>query len=155
MIVTALAAVIVEEYNVRSQPVVYAASVEEVVEPKEIQIKVVIDWSESRIEQEIREVFPENPNTMIAIAKCENGWNGHRGYVAEQQSQHTLSYGQERSFGIFQIHEPDWHHVAIELGYEKYQTDPYDNIHMARHIYDVQGITAWTCFNENLYQKYL
>ena len=155
MLLGTVALIASDAYREAAKPVLYEAQASSVVEEKEVKIKTQITWTDERIEQEIREVFSENPNTMIAIAKCENAWSEERGYVADQQSQHVLSYGQEQSFGIFQVHAIDWHETAIELGLENYKTDPGENILMAKYIYDVQGITAWTCFNKNLYQKYL
>lgn len=118
----------------------------EVVEeqPQEVRIEVV--WSKDEIEKEIRRVFHEEPNTAVAVAKCESG------LIADIQSQHSLSYGQERSFGIFQIHAPDWHNKAIALGFNDYRTDVEDNIKMARYIYDSAGKkwTPWSCFTKKM-----
>lgn len=130
-----------------SQPIVYvaeAATVESV--EKEVQIEVVIDWTEERIIQEIEKTFPEDPKTAVKIAKCESGLD------ADIQSRHILHYGQEKSFGIFQIHKPDWHNTAVRLGYENYKTDPGDNIKMARYIYEQAGKrwTDWSCYNKRM-----
>ena len=117
---------------------VYFAEAEE---PEVVQIAVEVDWTKERIEKEIRDTFPESPNTAMAIAKCESGLD------PDIQSQHTLSYGQERSFGIFQIHEPDWKHAAIKLDLPNWRTDPGENIKLARYIYDTAGKSwkPWTC----------
>lgn len=139
-----------------TEPIVYTALASEdteVTEPREVRI--VVEYNDESIEQLIRDTFPESPNTMVAVAKCENGWSHIRGYIADQQSQHVLSYGQEQSWGIFQIHSPDWHTTALKLGFTEYKTDVVQNIKMARHIYDTQGITAWTCYTKGLYKKYL
>lgn len=117
--------------------------------PQEVQIKVVYSTKES-IERHIREVFPEAPNTAVAIAKCESGLN------AEIQSHHTLSYGREQSFGIFQIHARDHDRTAQRLGLEDYRTDVEDNVAMARHLYNSRGnFKDWTCYNTGEYKKYL
>lgn len=103
---------------------------------------VLIDtpWTKERIIEEIEKTFPEAPATAVAIAKCESG------LVPDIQSRHILSYGQERSFGLMQIHAPDWHEKALELGYDKYQTDVRDNLAMARYIYEQAGdFSPWTC----------
>lgn len=131
------------------QPVIYEAHAEPltaIMEPQVVLIEVEIDWTRERIIREIEETFPEDPSTALAIAKCESG------LVADIQSKHILHYGQERSFGIFQIHAPDWHHKAMQLGYEDYQTDPGDNIAMARYIYEQAGKrwTPWSCYNKRM-----
>lgn len=113
---------------------------------KEVRVEVKIDWTKERIEKEIRDTFPEDPETAVKIAKCESGLK------ADIQSRHQLSYGQERSFGIFQIHAPDWHEEAVLLGYDDYKTDPGDNIKMARYIYDEARGTwrDWSCYNNRM-----
>lgn len=122
---------------------VYVAEAEE---PEVIQIAVEIDWTKERIEEEIRTVFHEEPNTAVAVAKCESG------LVADIQSQHTLSYGQEQSFGIFQVHAPDWADDAERLGLHNWRTDPKENIALARYIYEKAGKrwTPWVCWTKNM-----
>lgn len=137
-----------EEYKAISQPLEVFAS-EEPTEPREVRLEVVYDWTEERIIKEIRETFPETPNTAVAVAKCESGLK------VEIQSGHVLSYGQEQSFGLFQIHKPDWHQTAINLGFEDYATNPKHNIALARHIYQVRGWGAWTCYTKGLHTRHL
>lgn len=124
-----------------------------VTEQKSVQVmlEVYVDWTPERIEQEIRTVFHETPNTAVAIAKCESGL---RPVI---QSHHILDYGRELSFGIFQIHKPVWHKVALNLGYDNYQTDVIDNLKMARYIYDQKGQrwTDWTCYTSGKWREYL
>ena len=88
----------------------------------------------------IRKTFPEDPYVAVAVAKCESA-----GTFKMIQSEHILSYGRERSFGVFQIHEPDWHDTALKLGLPDYQTDVEQNIAMARYIYEHHGWRPWTC----------
>lgn len=111
-----------------------------------VLIESVVDWTPERIEQEIRKTFPEDPETAVKIAKCESGLR------TNIQSQHRLSYGQEKSFGVFQIHAPDWEKVALRLGYDNYKTNPEDNIAMARYIYDSAGKTwrDWSCYTKKM-----
>lgn len=113
-------------------------------EPREVRIKIA--YSKEGIKQLIRDTFPEDPDTAVRIATCESG------LVADIQSRHVLSYGQERSWGVFQIHEPDWHKVALRLGYDEYKTDAADNIAMARYIYDQAGKrwTDWSCYTKKM-----
>lgn len=119
------------------------AEITEVI-PVEVQIEVT--YTKEDIIKKIEDAFPESPVVAVKIAKCESG------LVPDIQSQHTLSYGQERSFGLFQIHEPAWDHVAKKLGLDDYQTDVEDNIAMARYIYEQSGKrwSAWSCFTKNM-----
>jgi Transglycosylase SLT domain len=135
--------------------IIYVAEAKETVAPIPVMIEVKIDWTRERIEEEIRTVFHENPNTAVAVAKCESGLD------ADVQSGHTLSYGREQSFGIFQIHARDHQSTAVRLGLESYRTDPGDNIAMARHIYDNRlahggyAFQDWSCYKNGGYKKYL
>lgn len=129
------------------------ASTEQIVleeEPREVRIKVIYNWDKTRIEKEIRKAFPETPNTAVAIAKCESRLE------IEVQSEHILWYGQEQSFGLFQIHAPDHEENAIRLGFGDYRTNPVHNIAYARWLYDTNGgWTDWTCYNAGLYWNHL
>lgn len=126
-------------------------------EPQVVRIKVVYNWTPERIEQEIREVFHEKPNTAVAIFKCESGGV----LVPEVQSNHILSYGREQSFGPLQIHAPDHERTAKRLGFEDYRTNPKSNILLGRYIYDQRikhggyPFQDWTCYNQGLYKKHL
>lgn len=113
---------------------------------KEVRIEVRVNWTQERIEQEIRSVFPNDPDVAVRVAKCESGLD------ADIQSHHQLSYGRERSFGVFQIHEPDWGKKAIELGFDEWKTNPAHNIAMARYIYNqAGGWSPWTCYKKKMY----
>ncbi len=83
----------------------------------------------------LRSYFHDIP-IMVEIARCESEFEN-------VQSNNTLSYGREKSFGFFQIHAPNWHDIAVRLGLPDYQTDAMQNVLMARHILDVQGFRAW------------
>jgi hypothetical protein len=114
--------------------------------PQEVRIEVVVEWSRERIIEEIHNTFPEDPDTAVKIAYCESGLR------ADIQSHHILSYGRERSFGIFQAHEPDWAATADRLGLYDWRTDPKDNIALARYIYDSAGKrwTPWSCYTKKM-----
>jgi len=110
--------------------------IEVVKEPREVLIRV--DYTTEGIKELIRETFPEDAETALAIADCESSFR-------MIQSHHMQPYGRERSFGIFQIHEPAWHHKALELGLPFYQEDIEQNIKMARYIYEQHGWSPWSC----------
>lgn len=119
-----------------------AYNVEEVVEePKEVKLEVIVDWTPERIEQEIRETFPENPDLAVAVAKAESGLKG----TALNPEAHK---GCQGSYGIFQIacvHERD----AEKLHDIRY------NIQKARKIYLERGWQPWGAYTDGNYRKFL
>ena len=139
------------------QPVIYEAEAHEEpsVVAQEVRIEVVIDWTEERIIKEIRDVFPEDPDVAVAVAKCESG------LVKDIQSRHMLSYGREVSWGLFQIHERDHAKTAVRIGAENYKTDPADNIALARYIYDQRLANGgyawqdWSCYKNGGYKEFM
>jgi len=97
----------------------------------------------------IRETFPEDPGRAIAIATCESGlqqWHPDgrvvRGKVDKDDT------------GLFQINNRYWSDEAERLGLD-YENSIEDNVQMARHIYDTQGVTAWVCYNKDMHLAYL
>lgn len=112
----------------------------------EVQIEEVVDWTRERIIEEIYKVFPENGELAVRVAQCESGLR------ADIQSHHQLSYGRERSFSIFQVHEPDWADDAERLGLHDWRTDPGENIALARFIYESAGKrwTPWSCYTKRM-----
>lgn len=113
-------------------------------EPQEVLVEVI--YTKEDIIKKVREAFPEAPDTAVAIVKCESGFN------PTIQSGHTLSYGQERSYGLFQVHAPDWNETALRLGYDDYRTSVEDNIALARYIYEKAGkrFTPWSCYTKGM-----
>jgi len=88
-------------------------------------------------------MFPEDEATALAVAHCESGFK-------MVQSRHQQPYGREMSFGIFQVHSPDWEKVAVKLGYADYKTNPVSNVKLARHIYEQGGWQPWSCFSQRM-----
>jgi hypothetical protein len=85
--------------------------------------------------------------TMTAVFHCESGLQQFRADGTPVMS-HT------RDFGVAQINEKVWDSTAIRLGLDyKYSLE--DNIKMAWHVYKVQNLQAWVCYNNGNYQKYL
>lgn len=76
---------------------------------------------------------------MLRVARCESGLN-----------QHAVSHTND--FGLMQINEASWDDVAKEMDLD-YKNDIDDNLTMARHIYDVQGINAWVCYTKYIAGK--
>lgn len=83
------------------------------------------------IEEKIEQAFPENPELMLAIANCESGLN-------QEAVSHTSDYG------VMQVNEATWDKTAKEMGLD-YKNSEDDNIKLARHIFEVQGLSAWVC----------
>ena len=133
-----------------SQPLVYVKVAEAATTTPPV-VLIELDYSSKEsIEKLIRATFPEEPNTAVAVAKCESG------LVKDAQSHFILSYGREQSYGIFQIHAKDWDAKAKKLGYSDYKTDVEDNVKMARHLYKARGnFKDWSCYNNGSYKKYL
>lgn len=124
--------------DILSQPYVVeveASTIKE--EPREVQIEVIIDWTPERIEQEIRTMFPEEPNTAVAVFRCESNLK-------------PTAVGPTQDYGLTQIHAPSWDKKAKALGFEDYKTDVQDNLKMARYIYDSAGgrFTDWVCYHK-------
>jgi len=97
------------------------------------------------VEEQIRRMFPEDPNTAVAIAKCESGLNpdvigdGHTAYV---------------SVGLMQIRTLPTRMDYYNLTVNKLK-DPVVNLLMARIIYDRSGWQPWSCYTKGYYNKYL
>ena len=135
--------------HVLSQPVVYVNEVE-ARESEEVVVKleVKIDWTPDRVEEEIRKVFPEMPNTAVAVAIAESELNpdafnpeAHRGCVG--------------SIGIMQV--ACVHHKSNPAALHDIQT----NLKKARAIYDDSlartgnGWLPWGAYTDGRYKLYL
>jgi hypothetical protein len=101
-------------------------------EPQVVQIEVVIDWTPERIKQEIRETFPEAPETMLRVAKCESGLVPHA---------YNPTNGSHDG-GIYQI-SLKYHGDRLEqLGLDRFDIE--DNLKYARMLYDESGLAPWS-----------
>lgn len=89
-----------------------------------IQIKLI--YNEAQITEMIRETFPEEPETMLRVARCESGLI-------------PTAQGPTNDHGIYQIHVPS--HSARIVGLDLY--DPKVNIAFARKLYDESGKNPW------------
>lgn len=95
-----------------------------------------VQTSEPDIEYKIRQAFPDNHETMIAIAECESGLR-----------QDIVS--PTNDYGLFQINEASWDSVANTMELD-YKSSIDDNITMAQHVLEVQGLEAWVCYSRYL-----
>lgn len=92
------------------------------------------------IEDKIRRLFPEDPETMIAIAKAESKLNPH----AINRANRNGSF----DTGIFQIN-------SIHGYDEEFLKNEDNNLKVAREVYDKQGITAWSAYNNGAYRQWM
>ena len=87
--------------------------------------------SQESISQLITKMFPECPETMLAIAKAESNFKNDAVNVNKNGS---------RDCGIFQIN-------SIH-GYDcEWLKDPHNNLDAARKVYEKQGLRAWATYN--------
>ena len=121
-----------------TQPVVYEAHADE--KETVVQIEVSIDWTKERIEKEIRKTFPEQPDLMVRVAKCESQLN---------PKAHNPTNGSHDG-GIFQLSEKYHGKDMRVLGIDAY--DIQENIKYARKLYDESGLAPWSaskyCWNK-------
>lgn len=119
-----------EEHN-KEHPIVYEALAEE-GEPREILIETKVEWTEERIIEEIKNTFPEQPERMVKVARCESGIKNVPGKLSDDG-------------GIFQIN------ITHKEELEKQGLDRYniaDNIKFARYLYDHGGLSHWKASKE-------
>jgi hypothetical protein len=92
-----------------------------------------------QIEDLIREYFPECPDTMIAIAKAES--------LLDVEAVGFNRNG-SKDCGVLQInsihgYDCDWLKV------------PENNLRAGRRIFELQGLQAWSTFNNKRYKNFL
>ena len=104
-------------------PIVYA---KEPDPPRVVLLEVKIDWTELRIKEEIRRVFPEDSETMIKVAWCESR------LIPTARNVNTNGT-QDR--GLFQLN--DIHEFEGDL------FDVRNNLKHARTLYDRNGLSDW------------
>ena len=81
---------------------------------------------------------------MVEVARGESGlrqWHDN-GKVVRGRITPTDT-------GLFQISSSHWEEEAKRLGLD-FENNIEDNVKMARHIADTQGITAWVYYNDHL-----
>lgn len=98
---------------------------------------VVKDYSREGLKTLITEAFPDEP-IMLRIAECESGV---RHFLANGEviRSHTSDSG------LYQVNDI-WLPEAKRLGLDINTVE--GNIAMAKHIKEVQGLSAWVCYNK-------
>lgn len=94
---------------------------------------------ELTVEEKIAKTFPENPELMIAVFKAESGLDP---LAFHKNTNGTVDRG------IAQIN-------SVHGGDDLEMFDVDTNLKAARAIYDKQGITAWSAFNNGSYKKFM
>lgn len=151
-----------QEYSERVElnKVIYVAEAAEIAEeviieespkeesPKEVKIKV--RYSESSIEQRIRDTFPETPNTAVAVAKGESGpslnLTAYNPEAHRDRNGNVICYG---SYGVMQIgcvHMMENPDALFDLE---------TNLRVARQIYDESGWVKWGAYTSGGWEKHL
>lgn len=94
-----------------TQPIVYVREAHAEGEPEEVKkeeppqevlLKVITEWDEERIVEEIRTTFPDTPNTAVAVAKGESrlNANAYNPEAHRDRQGNVICYG---SYGVMQI----------------------------------------------------
>ena len=137
-----------------NKPIIYEAEASELATGTPVLIEVKIEWNRARIEERIREVFPEAPNTAVAIAKAESKLydRAHNPEAHKNRQGEVICYG---SFGIMQIgcvHSIKDSEGLYDIEY---------NLQKARAIYDDSlrrrgnGWLPWGAYTDGRYLQYL
>lgn len=105
-----------------------------VVEPEEVKVEIVYNWTQERIIEEINKVFPDAP-IMLKVAKCEGVVDGKLDIKAYNPTNNS------HDKGIFQISELHHGKRIKQLGFDMY--NPIDNLKFARILYDESGLAPW------------
>lgn len=119
------------------------AQVEEPPLPKTVLIEV--RYTQEGIERRIKETFPEEPELMLKVAKCEGVTNG----VLDPKAYNPTNNSHDR--GIFQISDKYHKETYTAMGLTD-MTDVDQNLKYARHLYDENGLQDWSaskwCWSE-------
>lgn len=113
--------------SIQPTEIAYAKSPYGTHEQYERMFVIKIDWTQERIEQEIRANLPE---VFVKIAECESG------LVPQAHNTKTGDHG------LLQANEHYWGDWYTKEGLDPYNVE--DAIKIAQHIYKVQGLSAWS-----------
>lgn len=143
--------------------------------PKQEPI-VVRKTQQQIIANKIKEVFPENPKVMVAIAIEESRLNpkakGYNCYYKLDESgvYDPLLHRKINITFVYKQREKGVVSTFCRKGHEaqawssdggifqingKHVTDVDHNLELARHKYDTQGLDAWVSYNTGRYKKHL
>ena len=109
-------------------------------EAEESKPLIVYESRFTEIEKKINQAFGDKAEIMRSIAYCESGTMQHK-----PSGEVVVSYTND--YGLFQINHLTWNETANQMGLD-YINNIDDNIAMAQHILEVQGLTAWVCYKK-------
>lgn len=101
-------------------------------------------WTRENIKRLIRQTFPEDPHTAVAVATCESGLKAG----AYNDKNVTPTYDS----GIFQINSVH-HERMVALNLNKWDVE--DNVRFARILYEEQGWQPWVCYWKGMHLAHL
>ena len=123
---------------------------------EKIEKELGVFWKDvENVKRLIRHTFPEEPATALEVARLESSFK-------MQQSRHiytrdNLRLGikagtRERSYCIFQIHEPAHKETIERLGLEDFKTNIESCVKMARVVYEQAGnsFKPWTVYTNTI-----
>lgn len=107
---------------------------------EEIDKELGLYWRDERnVIKLIKETFPEDPHTAVAVANCESGLNP-KAYNPHNNDGSTDG-------GLWQINTVHDKSLA-RLGLDKF--DPEDATKYARILYEKNGWRDWVCYTKNM-----
>ena len=106
-----------------------------------VEVIIEVEYDAAGIERLIRETFPEDPHTAVAIAKAESG-------LVSEAYNPEAHIGCNGSIGIFQI-------ACVHTSNKESLKEVEVNIKKAREIYLKQGWSPWGAYTNGSYRKYL
>lgn len=83
---------------------------------------------------------------MVEVARLESGFVHYK-----ENGQVLKGKITPADIGLMQVNCDYWCDDAKRLGLDLYNI--VENVQMARHIYDTEGITSWVAFNQHLTLK--
>jgi hypothetical protein len=135
------------DINKRQNVLIYEAKAQEVsvVEEKEVKILIEVTCDDACKIRKVREIFPETPNTAVAVMMSEGGLDA-KAYNPEAHG--NVCYG---SYGVFQISCE--HHLKDPKALFDFDF----NLKKAREVYDKSGKSwhQWGGYTSGSYKKFL
>ena len=110
-------------------------------EPKTILLQVKVNWTPERIDQEIEnqaQKYGVSAEVMRRVIKCES-----TGSTTIQSYHRRPDGSREQSFGLSQIHLPDWPDVTREEA-----IDPQFAITFMAERFSEGREELWSCYNK-------
>lgn len=128
-------------------PVIYEAHAEEVVaSPQEVKLEVVTDWTQQRIEEEIRKVsnkYGVSYDKMWHTIQCESGFS------TSTQSHYYLGGKREESYGLAQFYLPARNRTADgKVITKEMALDPRIALDAMAFHFAAGNAKAWSCYRQ-------